>query len=95
MTWQPVILALSLISAAAAATPVFNSDAASKVSWKFKDKPQKDVSKIILEWEPFSMLEDTTGVDSKGGVGVNIKSGDGEFIPWTVEPRIRGGKSQY
>jgi len=50
------------------------------------------VAKFILEWEPSKMLEDDTGVD----FGVNIKNGgDSEFIPWTEEPTMRGGKYRY
>ena len=83
-----LLVALSLIAIASGAKPVFKTDTTDKVTWRFKSRPKLDVSKIILEWEPFNMLEDTADVDSDGGLGVNIKSGDGEFIPVTVPPRV-------
>ena len=90
-----LLVALSLIAIASGAKPVFKTDTTDKVTWRFKSRPKLDVSKIILEWEPFNMLEDTADVDSDGGLGVNIKSGDGEFIPVTVPPRVRGGRYTY
>ena len=86
---------IGVISGAGAQSPVFKDDAADKVNWTWKARPKLDVSKIHLEWEPFNMLEDIRGVDSEGGLGVNIKSGDGEFVPMTERPRVRGGKYTY
>ena len=41
------------------------------------------------------MIEDISGVDKEGGLGVSIKSGDGEFVPWTERPKVRAGRFSY
>ena len=89
MTWQPILISIVLISSSCAELPVFKSNAAEKVSWKFKDVPKVDVAKIILEWEPNSMLENNKPFTE---AGVSIKSGDGDFVKVSDKPRMRGGK---
>lgn len=89
-----IVILLSLISIAYNAVPTFRADAADKVSWKFKDRPKQDVSKIVLEWEPFTMVEDSSSIDRKE-LSVLMKSGDGDYAPITSRPRVRGGKYMY
>ena len=101
MSWERCILILCLISSRVKSTAAcqasqisnFKEDASTNVAWMFRNRPILDVAKFNLEWEPYEMLEvDTTDVD----FGVNIKNGvDGEFIPLTEEPIIRGGKYRY
>jgi len=89
-----IAILFSLISIAYSAVPTLKADAADKVSWKFKDRPKQDVSRIVLEWEPFAMVEDTDSIDSKE-LSVLIQSGDGEFMPVEGKRRIRGGKYMH
>jgi len=89
-----IVILLSLISIASSAVPIFKTDAEDKVSWKFKERPRQDVSKINIEWEPFAMVEDSSSIDRKE-LSVLIKSGDGEYAPITRRPRVRGGKYMY
>ena len=37
---------IGLISGASCQSPVFKDDASDKVTWKFKDRPKLDVSKV-------------------------------------------------
>jgi len=89
-----IAILFSLISIAYSAVPTLRADAADKVSWKFKDRPKQDVSRIILEWEPLSMVEDRASINSND-LSVLIKSGDGEYVPLNSRPRVRGGKYMY
>lgn len=89
-----VAILFSLISIAYSAVPTLRADAADKVSWKFKDRPKQDVSRIVLEWEPFAMVEDRSSINHKE-LSVLIKSGDGEYMPVTNRARVRGGKYMY
>lgn len=89
-----ITILFSLISIAYSAVPTLRADAADKVSWKFKDRPKQDVSRIVLEWEPLSMVEDRSSINSNE-LSVQIKSGDGEYIQLQSRPRVRGGKYMY
>jgi len=95
MTWQPLLISIFLISTASAGAPVFKSNAAEKISWRFKDVPKVDVAKIILEFEPNSMLENAEPFTE---AEVFIKPGGedgGDFVKVSVKPRRRGGKYTY
>ena len=98
MMKQLLLLSLIvLISPVTSEKPHFRDDAADKVSWKFKNTPRKgtDVSVVVLNWEPSSMIENT-GAISKEDFGVEIKAGvDGEFTTVEQEPRLKGGKYSY
>ena len=41
------------------------------------------------------MIEDISGIDREGGLGLSIKSGDGEFVPLTDRPKMRAGRFTY
>ena len=41
------------------------------------------------------MIEDISGIDREGGLGLSIRSGDGEFVPLTDRPKIRAGRFSY
>jgi len=76
--------------------PRFKADAESKVSWKIPTKRRSeigDVSKIDLSWEPSDMLENIQITND--GVGVEMRSGDGEFIPVVAEPTKKSAKWKY
>ena len=91
------LIALTLISPVTSDKPKFRDDAAERVTWKFKDKPRKgiDVSVVLLDWEPSSMIENNGGI-SKNDLGVEIRAGDnGEFLAVEKEPRLKGGKYSY
>eukprot|EP00092_Neocalanus_flemingeri_P105865 GFUD01135762.1.p1 GENE.GFUD01135762.1~~GFUD01135762.1.p1 ORF type:complete len:785 (-),score=164.61 GFUD01135762.1:1070-3424(-) len=94
MKLQSIVILFSLISIAYSAVPTLKADAADKVSWKFKDRPKQDVSKILLEWEPFAMVEDKSSIASDEW-SVLIQSGEGEYTPVTTNSRPRGGKYKY
>ena len=90
------LIALTLISPVTSDKPKFRDDAAERVTWKFKDKPRKgiDVSVVLLDWEPSSMIENNGDI-SKNDLGVEIRAGDnGEFLAVEKEPRLKGGKSK-
>ena len=41
------------------------------------------------------MIEDISGFDREGRIGLSIKSGDGEFVTLTDRPKIRAGRFTY
>ena len=95
------LVALSLISAVTSdpdpGTVRFRADAEKNVHWQFKLKPRsgvKDVSVISLNWEPVLMVENPGGLQ-KENFGVEIKSGEGQFVAIEEQPRLRGGKYYY
>lgn len=91
------LIALTLVSAVTSDAVRFKSDAGDFVNWKFKLKPRtgvEDVSVISLNWEPFSMVENSGGLQ-KEDFGVEIKSGEGKFVAIEEQPRLRGGKYYY
>lgn len=90
------VLALSAISPVVSDKPQFKPDAATKVTWKFKEKPRSgtDVSVIFLDWEPSLMIENP-GRFTKQDFGVEIKSGDGAFTAVEKDPRMKRGKYSY
>ena len=76
--------------------PRFKADAESKVTLEIPTKLRSeidDVSKIDLSWEPSEMLENMEITNE--GVGVEMRSGDGEFKPVVAEPTKRNGKWKY
>lgn len=91
---EALVIIFSLISIVSSTVPTLKSDAADKVSWKFKDRPKQDVSRITLEWEPFAMVEDRNSINGKE-LSVFVRAGDGEYKPVTTRPRVRAGKYTY
>jgi len=91
------LIALTLVSAVTSDAVRFRADAGAYVNWQFKLKPRtgvEDVSVISLNWEPFFMVENPDGLQ-KEDFGVEIKSGEGEFVAIEEQPRLRGGKYHY
>lgn len=88
------LIGVSLVTIIYSAKPVFREDAKGFVKWKFKDRPTLDVSKIVLEWEPFEMVLDRSSIDRNELLNgsVLIRSGDGEYKPVTDSPRVSGEK---
>ena len=99
ITFSLLLALLPAIPAIYAEKPKFLQDMDEKVEQGFVELPRsskEDVNQIKLSWRPSLMIEDMTGIETqKGGVGVEIRSGDETEYKLVKETRIRGGKFSY